>query len=322
MNFLSRFCWTLTLGITLYGVTARAQEAQTYSSFAELRARVTGEIGNASTTIRVVTPFLTDGDIVTGLFLAQYRKVNVQVLLGRERAQHYLSRLNYLKSQNIPVFLKPGTFAMPYPSALQIDRRLWFIDGNLDSLEKTRSFTLREANADQFHAFAAQFDAALNQALPVSARALPLVGKARYGTPTGRLVTPPQPAFTPVPKLPPPAPVTVIATPTPAPPKAATTSSLLPRPTPQPKGAYVPPATESAYNYDRAPAGVRNAGAQVIKQLPRETIVQQRQRQKANASSSAPHEAPSALPPAKNGGNGWNAPAQGQWKNPASTEEQ
>lgn len=252
---------------------AWAVDTEAYGDFASLRARLLSEIGAATRSIKVASPYLTDGEFVTALFLAQYRKVDVQVLLGRERASHYLSRLNYLKSQNIPVFLIPADFKPRDKSALVVDGKLLWIDGDLDSLKKTRRTVVSVAEADEANDFVARFTNAVAQAIPAVARATPLVGKARFtGAPAPARPATPIRATT---SRPAPAPASSTVTP----PSSGWTQPASRAPAPVSPSASAGP--NGAYDYNRSKTANRAAPEGVATRLPRETIVQKRERQKS-----------------------------------------
>src|SRR4051812_1521271 len=65
-----------------------------FESFSDLRNEVLDYISGATQRIWLVTPYLTDGEIVSALYVAQYRKLDVKVLLGRGKANSYMSRLS------------------------------------------------------------------------------------------------------------------------------------------------------------------------------------------------------------------------------------
>ena len=154
-----------------------AAETLAFQDFAKLRAALLTIIGGATTRIWLSTSFLTDGEIVSSLFIAQYRKVNIQVLLGRSRATNVFSRLSYLKQVNIPVALTPNKFYPEYPTILLVDGKLLAIKSSLNNLEKMRSFTISTVTPDQIPAFEAAFlSAAAGNDAP-NAAPLPLVGR-------------------------------------------------------------------------------------------------------------------------------------------------
>src|SRR5690348_2584680 len=73
-----------------------APTTKRYETFSDLRADVLDLISAATQRLWLTTDYLTDGEIVSALYIAQYRKLDVKVLLGRAKANVYMSRLNYL----------------------------------------------------------------------------------------------------------------------------------------------------------------------------------------------------------------------------------
>lgn len=174
----------LTLSLMLAGVSQNAvaqdgnASGKALDGFPAARNEVLTLIGGATQRIRVVTDFLSDGEIVSALYIAQYRKVNVQVLLGQGRATHTLSRLNYLKSQNIPVWIRPRGFMSQNPTILLVDQKLYALNGELDYMAKHRKFTLTQLPDTQIGGFESGFDQAASTGLSPTPRAVPLVGRA------------------------------------------------------------------------------------------------------------------------------------------------
>lgn len=179
--------FAMALLLTLATPAFSQDDTKTMTSFADLRAEVLDAIGGATRRVWLVSDYLTDGEIVSALYLAQYRKLDVQVLLGRSKANFYMSRLNYLKNQNIPVFLKPDTFKPGQPTALLADDRLLLIDGDLDFLAKVRQYHLQIASTERRDVFQAGFSSAANLRVPAVPHQIPLVGKA---TGRGRVYSP------------------------------------------------------------------------------------------------------------------------------------
>jgi hypothetical protein len=165
--------------VTSGGVSAGA--GRSFDGFSALRHVVLEAIAGARQRIWLTTDFLSDGEIVTALYLAQYRKLDVKVLLGRWKAQHTLSRLNYLKQQKVPVFLRPDTFKPGQPTAVLADDALLYVDGELDSQARARRFTLTQATLEATQRFAGDFAAAANLEVPAVSRAMPMVGRAHTG---------------------------------------------------------------------------------------------------------------------------------------------
>ena len=78
--------------------TVKAEEstppaAIEFDSFASARSDLLSRIGGASKRIWISSNFLTDAEIVSSLYIAQYRKVQISVLIGKDKASHILSRL-------------------------------------------------------------------------------------------------------------------------------------------------------------------------------------------------------------------------------------
>ena len=149
-----------------------------FMSFPGLRSEVLNLIGTAKERIWLSTNFLSDGEIVTALYVAKYRKLDVMTLLDRKQANNYLSRLDYLKRQNIPVFLKPDRFPISFPTALIIDNNVYAINANLDFLTPARSFQIEGISEALAVTWGKAFQSARTQAIPAVARPLPQVGRA------------------------------------------------------------------------------------------------------------------------------------------------
>jgi len=152
---------------------------QSLSSFSALRHQVLNEIAGAQTRIWLVTDYLTDGEIVSALYLAQYRRLDVQVLLGREKSRSYMSRLDYLRTQNISVFLKPEEFPFKNPTAMIVDERLIFVDAPLNFMDDNRNFNWSVATSTIRNQFVSAFRAATSQRIPAIPRPIPQVGRGQ-----------------------------------------------------------------------------------------------------------------------------------------------
>lgn len=178
MNVLKSFAIAGAVFFTVYTPQLQAEAGKEFDGFPAVRAEVLNLVGGATTRVRVVTDFLSDGELVTGLYIAQYRKVNVQVLLGQARATNVLSRLNYLKAQNVPVWLRPRGFMPQHPTVLLIDDKLYTLNADLDSMAKHRRFILNLQPASEVAKFAELFDTATSTGVSPTPRSTPLVGRA------------------------------------------------------------------------------------------------------------------------------------------------
>jgi hypothetical protein len=152
---------------------------QDFQDFAGMRSELLTRIGGASKRILLVTDYLTDAEIVSSLHIAQYRKLQVSVLLGRERATNILSRLNYLKQVNIPVAIRPKNFQSTYSTMLLIDNSLISINANLDHQVRQKKLTILGLAPETIAPFEAGFTEAANLNNAPDMAPLPQVGRPR-----------------------------------------------------------------------------------------------------------------------------------------------
>ncbi len=148
-----------------------------FDSFHQFRDHLLQLIGAAERQIILSTKFLTDGDISSALYLAQYRKVEVRVLLGRRQVNSYLSRLRYLKAQNIPVYLIPPNFPFQDPTTVLIDNRLFRASVELNSLQKTRAARLQELSPKWIASFVKAVKESIRSGYTANPTPLPMVGR-------------------------------------------------------------------------------------------------------------------------------------------------
>ncbi len=148
-----------------------------FVNFSELKNAVVSRISAANARIWLSTDYLTDGDVVAALHLAKYRKVDVQVLLGRQKATAYMSRLGFLKNEDIPTWIKPRNFMPAVQTAILSDSQLYFIDGDLDFMTTRGNFVLRTGTPAQAQEFGAAFQAAVAEGLEIEAPPVPAVGR-------------------------------------------------------------------------------------------------------------------------------------------------
>ena len=234
-----------------------------FKDFPELRTALIGMIGGATTRLWMSTTFLSDGEIVSSLFIAQYRKVNIQVLLGQSRATNVFSRLSYLKQVNIPVGITPKQFYPAYPTIILIDDKLITINSSMNNLEKMRSFTISTLAPDLVPAFEGSFLAAASGNKAPNAVQLPLVGRKNarpsWHTTSGGATG---------------SPISTSSIP------AAPATS--PRVEPRPTGTT---SADGSYRYSASPDRPERG---IATKLPRTTILQERTRSRAAAPAAAP----------------------------------
>lgn len=148
------------------------------ANFDDLRHNVLNLLSSGKKRIWLLTDYLTDGDIVSALFLAKYRKLDVKVFLGQSHLNSYMSRLNYLKAQNVPVFERPehGYIA---PTILLIDQRLFTVNRDLNALARGGTAQITQASPAEVTTFVAWFKDVVDNPIRVEAKPLPAVGRAR-----------------------------------------------------------------------------------------------------------------------------------------------
>lgn len=175
--------YTLIWALTIFGPLSQdlwaADPKQEFTDFSGLRAELLSKIGGASKRIWLVTDFFSDAEIVSSLFIAQYRKLDISVLLGKDKASNILSRLNYLKQVNIPVSLRPKDFLPKYRTVMLIDNQIFGVNASLDHMNKSGRYTLELLTAEQGQDFENRFSEAAKLKNAPQMAPLPQVGKPR-----------------------------------------------------------------------------------------------------------------------------------------------
>lgn len=236
----------------------------TFTDFVALRTELLSMIGGSSKRVLLCTDFLTDADIVSSLYIAQYRKVDIKVLLGREKSNHILSRLNYLQQVNIQTSLRPRDFYSPFNTVLLIDDRLITVNSNLDYMTKVKNLSVTTRPATEIAAFDAAFHQAMSgQAAPQSAP-LPRVGRHRP-SPQRNQTTPPRGT-----------PIKTEDTASQAPEQDSTTNTPTKQLEMQPQ--------KGAYRYTTVKDKPQNG---IATKLPRTTISQERERERERQRASS-----------------------------------
>lgn len=136
-----------TMGIAMMS-TAMAD--QKFDSFDGLRNALLTEIAAAKRRVWLISEFVSDHDIALSLYIAKFRKLDVQVILGQERLAGFLSQHRYLASHQVPVKIMTGVYR---PTLLVCDNRVFRINSDLDLLSDQRSFALSRVQAKHFKQF-------------------------------------------------------------------------------------------------------------------------------------------------------------------------
>lgn len=177
IKLLSTFIFLMMGALSSRAWCQSTNNDQTFNEYGRMRDFVMEQIASAKNRIWLVTDYLTDGDIAAGLFVARYRKIDTQVLLSQQKSQKYMSRLGNLKSNKIPVFLKPAAFEFEFPTTLLIDDRLYSLDGDLDFLSKQKVYNMVRGTTPDVYEFARQFAMAIGEKNLAQPRDIPLVGR-------------------------------------------------------------------------------------------------------------------------------------------------
>ncbi|MBP9708807.1 MAG: hypothetical protein KBD78_14305 [Oligoflexales bacterium] len=148
------------LSIVLQSNIAYSQ-ARRFSDYAQLKQALLAELAAAKERIWIASAYMNDGDVASAIYVAKYRKLNVQVLLHPARANSYMSSLRFFKKNNIAVFLQPKSFKTPASSSWLVDKSLITVDGDLDFLAPRRSYNLNKQNGAPASLFEKDFLTAL-----------------------------------------------------------------------------------------------------------------------------------------------------------------
>lgn len=136
-------------------------QARRLSDYAQLKQALLAELASAKERIWIAGAYMNDGDVASAIYVAKYRKLNVQVLLHPARANSYMSSLRFFKRNNIAVFLQPMSFKMPAPSSWLVDQNLITVDGDLDFLAPRRSYNLNKQSGAPATSFEKEYLSAL-----------------------------------------------------------------------------------------------------------------------------------------------------------------
>lgn len=150
-----------------------------FKDFQSLRSEVLTNIGKAKKRVWIASDYLTDAELVSSLFIAKYRKIDVSVLLGKDRAANILSRLSYLKQVNIPVALRPRDFFARYPTIFLIDEKLYGLSIPLDHMTRVTRSSLELLSSDLVSDFLTRFNEAAKLQNAPNMAPLPQVGRPR-----------------------------------------------------------------------------------------------------------------------------------------------
>ncbi len=232
--------------LTLFCLVSPAANAQSFDRFSSFRYRVLELIGGAQKDVTLITEFLSDGEIVTALYLAKYRGLDIKVYLGSAKSNHPMSRLNYLNNQRIKAYLIPSDFPSQKGSLLYVDGALFTSPNDMDSRSPMKVFKLTPVQGVELQALLKTYQSLLIMPKEAIAGPPPQVGRAH--TKGYYYVPEPEPLIN------------------------------------MPLGSQIKNDTssgESSYNYNRHTINQRKAPDGVPVKLPNQTVKQLRETDKA-----------------------------------------
>lgn len=147
----------LLLATIVMPLSSTALADRKFNDFDGLRDALLTEIAAAKRRVWLISEFVSDHDIALSLYIAKFRKLDVQVILGRERLTGFLSQHRYLASHQVPIKVMAGVYR---PTLLVCDRKVLRINSDLDLLSEQRSFTMSRVQAKHFK----QFDSLIEKA--------------------------------------------------------------------------------------------------------------------------------------------------------------
>ncbi|MGE0171978.1 MAG: hypothetical protein AB7T49_04305 [Oligoflexales bacterium] len=150
---------------------------KTYVDFTVMRDDLLNLIGKGKQKVWLATDYLTDGNVVTALYLAKYKEVDVKVLLDGAKANQYMSRLPFLQKHNTPVFIKPPNSLPSAPTLLIIDKETYRLDTELNFMTKQTQFSLIQQSPKKSKELIAAFTEALESPIKAIAKPIPAVGR-------------------------------------------------------------------------------------------------------------------------------------------------
>jgi hypothetical protein len=115
----------------------------TFSSYQDFRHQVLSLMGSARHRIWLTSRFLSDSDIILGLYMARYRKVDIRIGVGESQANHPLSRYHELAEEGLFVQKLPLDGQGSSPSSLIIDNQAYRFNTVLHPFVQQRRFSIQ-----------------------------------------------------------------------------------------------------------------------------------------------------------------------------------
>lgn len=128
-----------------------AAKSKRYGDFSSLRRDILAMMAGAERRVWLISEFISDYDVSLALYVAKFRKLDVRVVLGRERLDTSLSQYRYLYRHRIPVKVVSG---LRQTTILICDDRMFQLNSDLDFLTARKSFLFHAVAKPQIGKFA------------------------------------------------------------------------------------------------------------------------------------------------------------------------
>jgi hypothetical protein len=143
-------------------------ETRVFKKYSDQRAALLERIASSKQRIILSTSYLTDGDVASALYLAKYRKLNVQVRLGAKQQNGYMSRMSFLRQQQINVSVDSRRDDEQYPTRLVADEKIFFYGSDLNFMTAATSFAEVLGTPEDLKSFLSQFEGSSAAEVPSS----------------------------------------------------------------------------------------------------------------------------------------------------------
>lgn len=108
-----------------------------FPSYSILRNLILESLRRAHERVLILTPIITDGEIVSALYSAKIRGVLVRVLISEKESRSFFSRHSYLIENGIEVgLISRRDFSREETTLLVVDQGAWLASASLDSRMK------------------------------------------------------------------------------------------------------------------------------------------------------------------------------------------
>ncbi len=154
-------CVLLLSVFSVSALKGAEQSPALFENYDAMRQFLIKELNSAKKRIWVATDYFTDNEIATALFVAKYRNIDVNILIGGTKANAHMSRVRFFKNNNVPVFQIPNNFVQETPTSVFIDDQLLNIDIPLNFMEVAGRVNIFYGTNPK----KSQYDAAFAQAL-------------------------------------------------------------------------------------------------------------------------------------------------------------